>query len=119
MKFPCVSVVLVCLSVVILEDSSRDTRPVGTQELAGPMPDNSQYLFQNGHFSGWSSRIEDVTGRSSQTLQSIEQRADNMSSARWNLSPGMVVVFYENASGDGDQLAVWGHGEAPHLSQWK
>lgn len=43
-------------------------------------------------------------------------RGDRMTSLRWNLPPNVIVILYDNAGGTGKQMAVWGHGEYPTVS---
>ena len=57
-------------------------------------------------------RIEDITDRPQGEMQRIEGRLeDKVSSLRWNLPPGIVVILYENADGTGRQLPIWGDGD--------
>jgi hypothetical protein len=44
--------------------------------------------------------------------------ADSVSSLRWNLPPGVLVVLYEDAGGYGRQLALWGKGQYETVSEW-
>ena len=43
---------------------------------------------------------------------------DSVSSLRWNLPPGVLVVLYEDAGGYGRQLALWGKGQYETVSEW-
>jgi hypothetical protein len=56
--------------------------------------------------------IESVTDRPEGELQLVEGPLnDRVSSLRWNLPPGVVVVLYDNADGTGRRIPVWGNGE--------
>jgi hypothetical protein len=46
----------------------------------------------------------------------IEGANDRMTSLRWNLPEGVVVVLYDNVDGTGRQLAIWGRGEVETIT---
>src|SRR5215212_7574693 len=75
-------------------------RPPGAEELNGAVPQNSIYLFENRNFGGKVTRIENVT------------------SLKWDLPSGVVVVFYENGDGSGNQFPIWGRGQLESVSKW-
>jgi hypothetical protein len=60
--------------------------------------------------------IESVTSRPEGALQPITGPLDNkVTSLRWNLPPGRIVVLYDNADGTGRRLPLWGDGEVSDL----
>ncbi|MHC4126818.1 MAG: hypothetical protein ACYS1E_12695 [Planctomycetota bacterium] len=61
-------------------------------------------------------RIESVTDKPEGVLQPIPAHLDNkVTSLRWNLPPGRVVVLYDNADGTGRRMPLWGDGEVRDL----
>jgi len=53
-----------------------------------------------------------------QTVAVGTVRRGRLSSVRWNLPGGVVVVFYESTKGKGRQFAIWGRGEYSSLKIW-
>ena len=43
---------------------------------------------------------------------------DSMSSLQWNVPPGVVVVFYQDAGGLKQQAAIWGIGQFRNIDTW-
>jgi len=93
-------------------------RPPGATELNGALPQNAIYLFENRDFQGKVSRIENVTSQPAGFSERVDARADNMTSVKWDLPPGVVVIFYENADGTGNQFPIWGRGQLESVSKW-
>lgn len=61
-------------------------------------------------------RIEAVTDRPQGDLQPMPAGLDNkVTSLRWNLPPGRIVVLYDNADGTGRRMPLWGDGEVRDL----
>ncbi len=57
-------------------------------------------------------QIPDVTDKPEGALQPVEGPLNNkVSSLRWSLPPGIIVVLYDNANGSGQRLPIWGDGE--------
>ena len=57
-------------------------------------------------------KISPVTDRPQGVPQPVGGGLDNkVSSLRWNLPPGVVVILYDNADGTGRRQPFWGHGE--------
>ncbi len=92
-------------------------RPPGAAELKGSVPQNSVYLFENRDFGGKVTRIENVTTVPPGVTEK-PSRVDDMTSLKWDLPAGVVVVFYENADGSGNQFPIWGRGQLESVSKW-
>jgi hypothetical protein len=61
-------------------------------------------------------RIESVTDKPQGVPQPITGPLDNkVTSLRWNLPPGIVVVLYDKADGTGQRMPLWGDGEMSKL----
>jgi hypothetical protein len=97
----------------------RALRPYGTDDLTASMPDDAIYLFEHRDFKGNMGHVDRVTNEPAGVPQAIGQNWDKMSSLRWQLPPGVVVTLYEDAQGKGNQLVIWGRGQAPSVSPWR
>jgi hypothetical protein len=98
---------------------SRAPRPEGAEALRVPVPGDSIYLFNQRKFGGNVTQVHNVTtSHPGGKLHLVEGSSDTMTSLRWNLPPGVAVVFYEDAGGRGNQMGVWGAGEVESVSQW-
>ena len=93
-------------------------RPPGAADVSGALPQNAIYMFENRDFKGNVTRIENVTSQPAGLTERVGARADQMTSLKWDLPPGVVVVFYENADGTGDQFPIWGRGQLESVSKW-
>jgi hypothetical protein len=93
-------------------------RPPGAAEVQGALPQNSIYLFENRDFKGKVTRIENVTSQPTGFTERVGARADQMTSLKWDLPAGVVVIFYENADGTGNQFPIWGRGQLDSVSKW-
>src|SRR5438876_9367231 len=93
-------------------------RPPGATEVNGALPQNAIYLFADRDFKGNISRIENVTSQPPGLTERVGARADNMTSLKWDLPPGVVVIFYTNADGTGTQFPIWGRGQLDSVSKW-
>src|SRR6267143_4684449 len=92
-------------------------RPPGAAELHGSIPQNSIYLFENRDFGGKVTRIENVTSQPPGVTEK-PSRVDDMTSLKWDLPAGIVVIFYENADGTGTEFPIWGRGQLDSVSKW-
>jgi hypothetical protein len=92
-------------------------RPPGAAELNGSVPQNSIYLFENRDFGGKVTRIENVTSQPPGVTEK-PGRVDDMTSLKWDLPAGVLVVFYENGDGTGNQFPIWGRGQLESVSKW-
>ena len=94
-------------------------RPPGATEVNGALPQNSIYLFENHNFGGKVTRIENVTSQPAGAAERVGgTMPDSMTSLKWDLPPGVVVVFYENADGTGTQFPIWGRGQLDSVGKW-
>jgi len=96
-------------------------RPPGSTEVNGALPQNSIYLFENRAFGGKVTRIENVTSQPAGFPEKTGiggTMPDSMTSLKWDLPPGVVVIFYENADGTGNQFPIWGRGQHDSVSKW-
>lgn len=101
-----------------LGPSGISLRPPGAIEVQGALPQDSIYLFENHSFGGKVTRVENVTSQPPGLTERVGDRADQMTSLKWDLSPGVVVIFYENADGTGTQFPIWGRGQLDSVSKW-
>ena len=93
-------------------------RPPGAVEVNGALPQNSIYMFENRDFKGNVTRIENITSQPPGLTERVGARADQMTSLKWDLPIGVVVIFYENADGTGDQFPIWGRGQLDSVGKW-
>ncbi|HEV8606683.1 MAG TPA: hypothetical protein VGQ99_15010 [Tepidisphaeraceae bacterium] len=93
-------------------------RPPGASEVDGALPQNAIYMFENRDFKGKVSRIENITSQPPGLTDRVGARSDDMTSLEWDLPAGIVVVFYENADGTGNQFPIWGRGQLDSVSKW-
>jgi hypothetical protein len=93
-------------------------RPPGATEVEGAIAQNSIYLFDQRAFKGKVTRIENVTSQPPGATDKVGGRSDSMTSMKWDLPPGVVVTFYENADATGDMFTIWGRGQLDSVSLW-
>lgn len=92
-------------------------RPIATEGLATPLASNTIYLFEDRDFKGDVVRLENVTSRAQGAMQELSDD-DSVTSVRWNLPPGAVVLFTQHEDGKGDRVVVWGQGQVNSVSPW-
>lgn len=93
--------------------------PIGASDTAAAIPENTIQLFRDTEFRDDLTPIANVTALTPGGAHDLPaDMEDSVSSLRWNLSPGIVVVFYEDDGAKGEQLAIWGNGEMARLSRW-
>lgn len=92
--------------------------PLNTEALRAPLAEDSVYLFADRDFQGDTTRLDHLTATPPATAYSLDNR-HGISSVRWKLAPGMLLVLYEGPGGRGNQLSLWGQGQASSLSQWQ
>jgi hypothetical protein len=104
--------------------ASRPSRPPGSEPTTG-LPENSMHLYWDVNFGGGAPhRIRRVTSRDQGAPQNFRDQKflrnirDDMSSLKWNLPPGVAVVFYQHAPANGRRLTVWGRGQIRSLRSW-
>lgn len=95
-------------------------RPHGTADTTSPVAEDTMELFKDRNFKNDMQKVGPATEMQPGQLQKLPNfLADHLTSLRWNLPPGVVVVFYEDNDGKGRQAAVWGKGEVSSVSEWK
>lgn len=92
--------------------------PTGTETLVVPLADNAVYLFADRDFRGDLTRIDNITAMPASISYDLTARR-GISSLRWNLASGMLLVLYENLGGRGNQIPLWGKGQVSSMSQWR
>jgi hypothetical protein len=95
--------------------------PPGSETLTAPMDPVSIQMFRDANFAGSQGLLSNVDATIPPgTLSELPTGLpDAMSSLRWNLPRGVIVVFYENSSARGEQLIVWGTGQVAELKKWE
>ncbi|MGE5611191.1 MAG: hypothetical protein ACM359_18220 [Bacillota bacterium] len=92
-------------------------RPPGAEPLTVALPDTSVYLFRDSKFRGNTTRLGDILA----TPAAMDQELANVhgvSSARWSLPPGVLVVLYAKSAGRGSEVFFWGKGQLESLNKW-
>ena len=98
--------------------ASQVTIPVGANGFSSPLQDSLQ-LWKHTDYRGKIGPVTSVTGYGPGEYHRLpEGLGDDVSSVRWDLPPGVVVVLYQHAKGTGRHVAVWSRGEFPRLSRW-
>jgi len=94
--------------------------PPGTETLTAEVLPLSIHMYGNDDFKGKEAIITGVdTQIQAGSINEMPKGLnDSMTSIRWNLPAGVVVVFYEDAGGKGEQLVLWGQGQSPDVSKW-
>ena len=98
--------------------SGKALRPFGAEAPSVPQPANSIYFFKDRDFRGDVARVENVSSQPMGQALKMGENWDEMTSVRWRLPEGVVVVLYVDAEGKGNQMALWGDGEIPSVSPW-
>jgi hypothetical protein len=47
-----------------------------------------------------------------------KKMGDSLTSLRWNLPEGVIIMLYQDAGGKKQQVAIWGEGELADLDLW-
>ena len=94
-------------------------RPVNTEAPAINIMDDTMQLHRDKNYKGTMGQISPVTATAPNGLQRLpEGQADSLTSLRWNLPPGVVVVFYQDAGGTKQQAAIFGRGQIDDVDLW-
>jgi hypothetical protein len=115
---------IVCMAGVMAAQSVEVSRgytprPNGSEDVSATVGDDAIQLFKSESFNGDMSPVDQLTTKPAGALQDLpKDLEDSLSSLRWNLPPGVVVVFFEDDGGKGEQYVVWGKGQASGLSKW-
>jgi len=103
-------------------DASRGhiAAPPGSETLTAALELNTVQLFEADDFAGANAtlRVSDAAPQPGGLLELPNGLNDSLTSLRWNLAPGVIVAFYEDGSGKGEQLIIWGKGQSPDVSHW-
>ena len=94
--------------------------PLGSETLNVALDDYSIQFFDNPNFQGAEStvnRLDNIQaqGKANHVPGDLN---DKVSSLRWKLPPGGIVVFYNDPKLWGEQLVLWGSGQMSDLSKW-
>jgi hypothetical protein len=105
---------------------SRDARSGYAQRPPGAEPPrhvtggDSFRLFQDRNFSGPSDLKRPVTEfKPHKPPRLAGYVKDDMSSLRWALPEGVVVVLYDHSNARGTQFVIWGSGEVRDVVPWQ
>lgn len=90
-------------------------RPLTATEVTAKVLDDSIQLF-DGKPGTRMEPITEVTAKTEGNLQPIGDLAGKVTSLRWKLRPGVIVVFYQGRQGGKRQFAIWGNGEVHRLN---
>lgn len=108
--------------VALAQDATRGylTAPPGTETLTTELPAVSMQLFSDSNFKGTEATLNgvDTTIQPGELVELPKGLPDSLSSVRWNLPYGVIVVFYEDGAGKGEQMVLWGKGQSSELSKW-
>lgn len=99
-------------------DAGQPSRvaPPGGRPWKGPR--NSVLIFTQDRFEGMPYSIENVTDRPSGEFFPLHPGRREVSSLRWNLPPGVIVLFSESKDGRGNLFPIWGSYENPRIKPW-
>jgi len=117
----CVAVAGVVGVVLAQQNPARGhlAAPPGTQTLTADLAPLSMRFYSSADFKGTEATIGGVdTIQPGELMEMPKGLADQLSSLRWNLPSGIIVVLYEDSAGKGEQMVVWGKGEAAEVSIW-
>jgi hypothetical protein len=94
--------------------------PPGSETLTATLEANTVQLFEANNYEGSTATLNasDAAPQSGGLRELPHGLADSLTSLRWNVEPGVVVVFYEDSGGKGEQLIIWGKGQSPDISRW-
>lgn len=108
------SVVAASLWAEPVESAAVALRPLDTQASAAQASPSVVALYKNSRCRK-EIGVLDLNEHESNTYHRLPKGcSDEISSLRWNLPPGVVVVFFENgatSTNKGIQYAIFGNGE--------
>jgi hypothetical protein len=94
--------------------------PVGAVVVSSttPVPQSTLQMFKSKNFEANTVTLNPLT-QAANTLHTLpEDLPDSLTSLRWNLPPGVVLMFHQDADGGKQQVALWGSGEIADLDVW-
>ncbi|MHC4099809.1 MAG: zinc ribbon domain-containing protein [Planctomycetota bacterium] len=113
-----------CLVALTCQTAPPISRPLGA-EPAADVPENTMYVYWDANFGGGDPhQVHRVTSHSHGVPLNFEDQKflrnirDDMSSLKWNLPEGVIVIFYEDAAARGERIVVWGQGQIRSLRSW-
>jgi len=80
------------------------------------LPRDMLELYTDRDLKGTVKMIGPVTSQSQLHYHSVDPLPDQITSMRWNLPEGVLVIFYDNFDGTGRQLVIWNKGEFESVS---
>jgi hypothetical protein len=91
--------------------------PPYAQKLTGTLGENTILICADKDFAGEQARIDNLPKtHQAGTLNEFPTNFDNgATSLQWNIPRGTLVVLFDDASGAGMQLALWGKGQIGDL----
>ncbi len=93
--------------------------PFGAEPLGAAVTDNTLQLFKDDKFMGDMQQVTPVTSVPAGQLQKVPGNLDDkLTSVRWTLPEGVVVIFYEDADGEKARVAIWGKAQLTSLARW-
>ncbi|MCI0366127.1 MAG: hypothetical protein L0Y44_12095 [Phycisphaerales bacterium] len=93
--------------------------PVGASAGTAPVPQGTLQLFKSKNFEATTFTVNSVTSNAANTLHELTGAlSDSLTAMRWSLPPGVVVILYQDADGDKQQVPIWGNGQVANLDVW-
>jgi hypothetical protein len=94
--------------------------PVGSVTVTGaaPVPQNTLQLFKSKNFEANTVTLNPLTQAANTLHELPEDLPDSLTSMRWNLPPGVILMFHQDADGGKQQVALWGNGQVADLDVW-
>ena len=103
-------------------DYSRIARPWGAEDTdERKLHENSMVLFRKETFrpDGEGEPVMRITDKAPARLHLLpKDLKKKVKSLKWNLEPGVMVMFYGKDDMKGKQFVIWGHGEIPRVETW-
>jgi hypothetical protein len=81
-----------------------------------PIDSDSVQLFKNRECKGTMTAMEHITSQPAGVFKELP--AKGVSSVKWKLPEGTMVVFSEGPGGESQQVAIWGQGMFESFHQW-
>lgn len=93
--------------------------PKYAQSLDTTLSENTIQICVDNDFKGEQNTVKDVLKMHQPgTMNELPANFDDsITSLRWNIEPGVLVVLFEDPTGKGQQLALWGKGQIPDLGK--
>ncbi len=124
-RFLCGGLLAIAATVSLAAPPADEVRqgyipaPPGSETLNAPMDPVSIQMFNDANFGGTQGTLSSIDTTPPGVLTKLPKEQSWMSSVRWNLPRGVLVVFYEDSGIRGEQLILWGVGQLPNLNRWE